>query len=107
MTTLPAFNNVGHVSAVHSLIVDAEFPAGYLPPLRHALLVNRPDLPPLTVEAHSHLSTSEVRCVTLGPPAGLRRGLFFNILKARRLREVGLIGGIYSGPHFRPQVPCR
>jgi len=79
MTTSPdsqiVRHAVGHVSAIHSFVVDAEFPSGSLPPIRHALLINRAGLPPLPVEVHSQLSTSEVRCVTLGPPLGLRRGL--------------------------------
>lgn len=75
MTTSPDPHPVGHVSAVHSFVVDVEFPTGSLPPIRHTLLVNRSDLPPLPVEVHAHLTTSEVRCLTLGSPQGLRRGL--------------------------------
>lgn len=65
----------GRVCAVHGFILDAQFPEGHLPPIGHALFVNRKALPALTVEVHTHLSPTVVRCLTLATPTGLRRDL--------------------------------
>jgi F-type H+-transporting ATPase subunit beta len=70
-----AVKPVGQVSALHGFILDAQFPEGQLPPIGHALRVHRGNLPPLTVEVHTHLSPTMIRCLTLATPVGLRRGM--------------------------------
>jgi F-type H+-transporting ATPase subunit beta len=57
------------------VVVDVDFPESELPPIRHALLVERPPLPPLTIEVQSHVGPGSVRCLSLGVTTGIRRGL--------------------------------
>ncbi|HEY1296912.1 MAG TPA: F0F1 ATP synthase subunit beta [Chloroflexota bacterium] len=65
----------GRLAAAHGVVVDVDFPEAELPPIRHALLVQRPPLTPLTVEVQSHIAPHTVRCLSLGVPTGIRRGL--------------------------------
>jgi F0F1-type ATP synthase beta subunit len=58
----------GRVAAVHSVVLDVDFPPGRLPPIGHALLVQRDNLPPLTVEVQAQLSPVTVRCISLASP---------------------------------------
>jgi len=64
----------GAVAAVHGVVIDVDFPAGGLPPINHALVVQRP-ASPLLVEVHAHLSETTVRCISLASVTGVRRGL--------------------------------
>ncbi|HYM69003.1 MAG TPA: F0F1 ATP synthase subunit beta [bacterium] len=68
----------GRVAAVRGVVLDVDFPAGHLPGIGTALVVERPPSPPLTVEVHAHLSPTTVRGVSLAAPAGIRRGLTVN-----------------------------
>jgi len=65
----------GTLAAAHGVVFDVDFPVGQPPPIRHALHVQRPPLPPLTVEVQSHVAPHTVRCLSLGLPTGIRRGL--------------------------------
>ena len=60
----------GTLAAAHGVVLDVDFPEAQLPPIRHALQVRRPPLPPLTVEVQSHVTPSTVRCLSLGVPTG-------------------------------------
>ena len=64
----------GVVTAVHGVVIDVDFPAGSLPAISHALVVQRPTSP-LVVEVHAHVNETTVRCISLGSVAGVRRGL--------------------------------
>jgi F-type H+-transporting ATPase subunit beta len=64
----------GVVAAVHGVVIDVDFPAGGLPPIHHALVVQRPTSP-LVVEVHAHLGVTTVRCISLASVSGVRRGL--------------------------------
>ncbi len=65
----------GHVVGVHGVVLELEFERRKLPPLGHALEVERPGLSPLILEVESHVSETLVRCIALGNVAGIRRGL--------------------------------
>jgi F-type H+/Na+-transporting ATPase subunit beta len=65
----------GRVAGLHGVVVDIDFPAGRLPAIGTALVVERPPRTPLTVEVHAHLSDTTVRGVSLASPTGIRRGL--------------------------------
>ena len=49
-----ARSTAGTVVAVHGVVIDADFPPGALPPIGHALIIQRPSLP-LVAEVHAHL----------------------------------------------------
>ena len=66
---------MGRVAAVHGIVLDVDFPDATLPPIRHALQIQRAGMPPLTVEIQSQLSPSTVRCLCLAAPVQVRRGL--------------------------------
>src|SRR6266508_3597223 len=66
---------LGHVAAVHGVVMDVDFPPGQLPAIGHALIVYRDNLPPLTVEVQAQLSPLTVRCISLVAPTAVRRGL--------------------------------
>jgi F-type H+-transporting ATPase subunit beta len=65
----------GTVVAVHGEVLDIDFARGNVPRIGNALLVGRPELPPLMVEVQAQRSDTTVRCVALARPAGVRRGL--------------------------------
>jgi len=50
MSTLP---QPGRVAGVHGIVVDIDFPAGRLPAIGTALVVERPSASALTVEVHA------------------------------------------------------
>lgn len=66
--------NVGKISQVVGVVVDAEFTEGKLPSIYNALVVkvNGQDL---VLEVEQHLSESSVRAVALGSTDGLERGV--------------------------------
>ena len=64
----------GTVAAVHGVVIDVDFPSGALPPIGHALVIQRPSLP-LVAEVHAHLGDATVRCISLGSVTGVHRGL--------------------------------
>jgi F-type H+-transporting ATPase subunit beta len=65
----------GRVAAAHGIILDVDFPAGQLPAIHNALLVQRPSLPPLTLEVQAHAGPRTARCLCLAAPTHVRRGL--------------------------------
>jgi F-type H+-transporting ATPase subunit beta len=66
---------LGRVAAVHGVVMDVDFPPGQLPAIGHALVVQRHNLLPLTVEVQAQLSPATVRCISLASPTAVRRGL--------------------------------
>jgi F-type H+-transporting ATPase subunit beta len=88
----------GVVAAVHGVVLDVDILAGALPALRHALLVRRDDGPPLAVEVQAHLSPTSARCIALGAPAGMRRGLSVEDTGAAVMVPVGdaVLGGVFD-----------
>ena len=51
--------------------------------------VQRPPLPSLTVEVQSHVAANTVRCLSLGIPTGIRRGLVVTDTGAPLTTRVG------------------
>jgi F-type H+/Na+-transporting ATPase subunit beta len=66
----------GKVLRVIGPVVDAEFPAEQLPEIMNAVEVwlDESGAEKLTVEVQLHLGNNWVRCVSMGPTEGLRRG---------------------------------
>ncbi len=66
----------GKVLRVIGPVVDAEFPADELPQIMNAVEVwlDESGSEKLTVEVQLHLGNNWVRCVSMGPTEGLRRG---------------------------------
>jgi F-type H+-transporting ATPase subunit beta len=65
----------GRIAAAHGVVLDVDFPEGRLPPIHHALLVQRPSLAPLTIEVQAHEGPRTARCLCLAAPRDVRRGL--------------------------------
>ncbi len=65
---------IGAVERVIGPVVDVRFSEGGLPPILNALAIkaNRKNL---IVEVHEHLDRETVRCIAMGPTAGLKRGM--------------------------------
>jgi F-type H+-transporting ATPase subunit beta len=63
----------GRVIAITGPVVDIEFPAGQLPAIFNAVLVQR-EGEPLTVEVQQHLGNNWVRTVAMTSTDGLARG---------------------------------
>ena len=63
----------GHVVQVIGPVVDVEFPAGHLPDLLNALIVDR-EGGAIVVEVEQHLGNNWVRCVAMDSTDGIRRG---------------------------------
>lgn len=68
--TLPT----GVITQIMGPVVDIKF-EGYVPAIYNALTLQHPDGHKLTLEVEQELSTSEVRCIALGPTDGLSRGI--------------------------------
>ena len=68
-------SHLGRVVSVHGVVLDVEFPAGSLPPINNALDLELKGGKTLVLEVQSHLNETTVRCISLGPGSGLRRGL--------------------------------
>jgi F-type H+-transporting ATPase subunit beta len=66
-------NKLGHISQVIGPVVDVKFPPGHLPPIYHALEVER-DGDPLVLEVALHLGDNSVRAVAMDSTDGLTRG---------------------------------
>ncbi|HEX3243942.1 MAG TPA: F0F1 ATP synthase subunit beta, partial [Chloroflexota bacterium] len=66
----------GKVLRVIGPVVDLEFPAEQLPEIMNAveLWVDESGSEKLVVEVQLHLGNNWVRCVSMGPTEGLRRG---------------------------------
>ena len=66
---------IGHVARVAGVVVDVEFAVGDLPGIRHALLVEHDEGPPLVIEVQEHVDPATVRGMAMASTSGLRRGL--------------------------------
>jgi len=66
---------IGHVVRVAGVVADVEFAVGDLPGIRHALIIEREDAPPLVVEVQEHIDPRTVRTIAMSSTSGLRRGL--------------------------------
>ena len=88
----------GRVAAVHGVVLDVDVSTGTLPAVGNALLVRRGDGPPLAVEVQAHLSPTSVRCIALGAPTGVRRGLEVQDTGAAVRVPVGeaVLGGVFD-----------
>ena len=77
--TLNNENSKGNVIQIIGSVVDVEFPPGHLPLIDIALRIKR-DIPDdqgrmeVVAEVQQHLGDNVVRCITLSPTDGLRRG---------------------------------
>ncbi len=65
---------IGTITQIMSAIVDVSFD-GYLPQIYEALILKREDGTHLYFEVEQQLTTTEVRCIALGPTDGLSRGI--------------------------------
>jgi len=65
---------IGHVAAVHGVVVEVEFPAGQLPPIHTALRAARAEGKALVLEVQAHLGDNRAQCLALASTSGLRRG---------------------------------
>ncbi|MEW6546873.1 MAG: F0F1 ATP synthase subunit beta [Bacillota bacterium] len=67
----------GRVVQVIGVVVDVEFPEGELPPLYNAVRVvgDSETQVDVTMEVAQHLGDNVVRCVSMQPTDGLRRGM--------------------------------
>ncbi len=63
----------GKVVQVIGPVVDVEFPAGRLPGLLNALIVEK-EKSPVVIEVEQHLGNNWVRCVAMDTTEGIRRG---------------------------------
>jgi len=68
--------NIGIVTRVVGVVVDAVFPSGDLPSIHNALFVQRDEgVPELVAEVQEHIDPHTARAIAMGSTAGLRRGL--------------------------------
>ncbi len=66
---------IGRVIQITGAVVDIEFPAGQLPSIYNAVLIQREGQEPLTCEVQQHLGNNWVRTVAMTTTDGLARGL--------------------------------
>lgn len=74
MATQQPQHNTGRITQIVGPVVDVAF-SGRLPEVYNALHLTKADGTLLTLEVEQQLSSTEVRCIALGPTDGLRRGL--------------------------------
>jgi F-type H+/Na+-transporting ATPase subunit beta len=67
-------SRAGRVVAVHGSVIDVRFPAGALPAIDEAVLIDWDGGAPLISEVHQHLDPATVRAVALQNTTGLKRG---------------------------------
>jgi F-type H+-transporting ATPase subunit beta len=82
-------SRAGRVVAVHGSVIDVRFPAGALPAIDEAVLIDWDRGAPLISEVHQHLDPATVRAVALQNPAGLKRGTPVRALGAPISAPVG------------------
>ena len=85
-----AKGSIGRIVQITGAVVDVAFPAGELPEIYHALMVDRRGMllggngagdgraaepAPLVLEVEQHLGNDWVRCVAMDTTDGLRRGM--------------------------------
>src|SRR5690625_3011755 len=64
----------GRIVQIQGVVIDVEFPPDQLPQIYNALIVDRDDEGPLTLEVQQHLGNDWVRAVAMSGTEGLRRG---------------------------------
>jgi len=64
----------GRIVQIVGAVVDVEFPPDDLPPLYSALELDTDDGDNVVLEVEQHIGDSTVRCVSMRPTEGLRRG---------------------------------
>jgi F-type H+-transporting ATPase subunit beta len=64
----------GKIVQIIGTVLDVEFPAGYLPNLFDALVINAPQ-GRILLEVQDHIGNNWVRCLSLSPTEGLARGM--------------------------------
>ena len=64
----------GRIVQIVGAVVDVEFPQGDLPPLYNALQLDTDSGDLVVLEVEQHIGDSTVRCVSMRPTEGLRRG---------------------------------
>ena len=64
----------GRIVQIVGAVVDVEFPPDDLPPLYNALELDTDDGDSVVLEVEQHIGDSTVRCVSMRPTEGLRRG---------------------------------
>ena len=70
----PATGTEGRVIAITGPVVDIEFPAGRLPAIFNAVVLQPDNGPELTCEVQQHLGNNWVRSVAMTTTDGLARG---------------------------------
>lgn len=66
--------STGKIVQIQGVVIDVEFPPDQLPKIYNALIVERADEGPLTLEVQQHLGNDWVRAVAMSGTEGLRRG---------------------------------
>ena len=64
----------GRIVQIVGAVVDVEFPPDDLPPLYNALELDTDAGDSVVLEVEQHIGDSTVRCVSMRPTEGLRRG---------------------------------
>src|SRR3989304_7502085 len=67
---------IGRIAQIIGAVVDVEFPPDELPEIFNALEVERPGQDhPIVLEAQQHIGNNWVRCISMSPTDGLKRGI--------------------------------
>jgi F-type H+-transporting ATPase subunit beta len=88
----------GRVVQIQGGVVDVAFPEGNLPDLYEALVIDRSDQSPLTLEVQKHLGNNWVRTVAMDTTDGLQRGVDVQATGAPIMVPVGpaTLGRIFN-----------
>jgi F-type H+-transporting ATPase subunit beta len=88
----------GRVVQIQGGVVDVAFPEGNLPDLFEALVIDRSDQSPLTLEVQKHLGNNWVRTVAMDTTDGLQRGVDVQATGAPIMVPVGpsTLGRIFN-----------
>jgi F-type H+/Na+-transporting ATPase subunit beta len=88
----------GRVVQIQGGVVDVTFPEGNLPDLFEALVIDRSDQSPLTLEVQKHLGNNWVRTVAMDTTDGLQRGVDVQATGAPIMVPVGpsTLGRIFN-----------
>ncbi|TVR73152.1 MAG: F0F1 ATP synthase subunit beta [Sphaerobacteraceae bacterium] len=74
MSTTVTAGSTGKIVQIQGVVIDVEFPPDQLPKIYNALVVEREEEGPLTLEVQQHLGNDWVRAVAMSGTEGLRRG---------------------------------
>ena len=74
-TTAEDQHHYGLIVKVNGPVVDVVFDKYRIPEIHHTLEIRLPNAPRLLLEVAQHIGNNIVRCLTLGPAVGLKRGL--------------------------------